>query len=441
MTSIIKNFFFAPRSSDIDNEDSVNSVARTSRAFIYQLLAIDFVLCCLIVWFIPYTEIDWIAYMQEVQGFLGGELDYTKLKGDTGPLVYPAGFVYLYSALYYITDHGKNIFLAQCLFVGVYLAVSFVVMEIFRLARLPKGLCVLLLLSKRIHSIFMLRCFNDCFAMLFAYIAIYYFMKNRWSLGCTWFSLAVSIKMNVLLMAPGLFCIMVMTFSVPRWIYLLSICAFIQLALGAPFLATYPVQYLTKAFELSRVFTYTWTVNFRFLSEETFVSKPLGLFLLACTIASWIVLAVRRWTKRSYALNRPENIVATMFESSFTGILFARTLHYQFYSWFFHQLPFLLYYSCWHEGHPLLHLWKFVVMIGIEYAFNKFPSTELSSGILVASLFAIEFCALFISQDCPASQKSRHVSEQRNIAVEEEKSSSSKGRRSSSGATDKKKKK
>ncbi len=80
-------------------------------------------------------------------------------------------------------------------------------------------------------------------------------------------------------------------------------------------------------------------------------------------------------------------------------------------------------------------------MIGIEYAFNKFPSTELSSGILVASLFAIEFCALFISQDCPASQKSRHVSEQRNIAVEEEKSSSSKGRRSSSGATDKKKKK
>ncbi len=37
------------------------------------------------------TEIDWIAYMQEVGGFMGGELDYLKLKGDTGPLVYPAG--------------------------------------------------------------------------------------------------------------------------------------------------------------------------------------------------------------------------------------------------------------------------------------------------------------------------------------------------------------
>jgi alpha-1,3-mannosyltransferase len=34
------------------------------------------------------TEIDWIAYMQEVTGVLGGELDYLNLKGDTGPLVW-----------------------------------------------------------------------------------------------------------------------------------------------------------------------------------------------------------------------------------------------------------------------------------------------------------------------------------------------------------------
>jgi alpha-1,3-mannosyltransferase len=33
------------------------------------------------------TEIDWVAYMQEVGGFLAGEHDYAKLKGDTGPLV------------------------------------------------------------------------------------------------------------------------------------------------------------------------------------------------------------------------------------------------------------------------------------------------------------------------------------------------------------------
>ncbi len=34
-----------------------------------------------------YTEIDWIAYMQEVEGVVNGTYDYYKLKGDTGPLV------------------------------------------------------------------------------------------------------------------------------------------------------------------------------------------------------------------------------------------------------------------------------------------------------------------------------------------------------------------
>jgi ALG3 protein len=34
------------------------------------------------------TEIDWQTYMQQVHGFLAGERDYSKLTGDTGPLVY-----------------------------------------------------------------------------------------------------------------------------------------------------------------------------------------------------------------------------------------------------------------------------------------------------------------------------------------------------------------
>lgn len=33
------------------------------------------------------TEIDWKAYMDEVEGVINGTYDYTELKGDTGPLV------------------------------------------------------------------------------------------------------------------------------------------------------------------------------------------------------------------------------------------------------------------------------------------------------------------------------------------------------------------
>lgn len=33
------------------------------------------------------TEIDWKAYMAEVEGVINGTYDYTQLQGDTGPLV------------------------------------------------------------------------------------------------------------------------------------------------------------------------------------------------------------------------------------------------------------------------------------------------------------------------------------------------------------------
>ena len=46
------------------------------------------------------TNIDWDAYMEEVEGVVNGTYDYTLLKGDTGPLVYPAGFVYIFYGLY-----------------------------------------------------------------------------------------------------------------------------------------------------------------------------------------------------------------------------------------------------------------------------------------------------------------------------------------------------
>ena len=33
------------------------------------------------------TEIDWEAYMEEVEGVINGTYDYTNLRGGTGPLV------------------------------------------------------------------------------------------------------------------------------------------------------------------------------------------------------------------------------------------------------------------------------------------------------------------------------------------------------------------
>jgi alpha-1,3-mannosyltransferase len=36
---------------------------------------------------VRYTEIDWSTYMQQVRHYMKGELNYTRIRGDTGPVV------------------------------------------------------------------------------------------------------------------------------------------------------------------------------------------------------------------------------------------------------------------------------------------------------------------------------------------------------------------
>ena len=57
------------------------------QAMSWSLLAVETVLCLGVVAGVSYTEIDWRAYMDEVEGAINGTMDYTELKGDTGPLV------------------------------------------------------------------------------------------------------------------------------------------------------------------------------------------------------------------------------------------------------------------------------------------------------------------------------------------------------------------
>lgn len=51
---------------------------------------------------------------------LQGERDYSRLGGSTGPLVYPAGFLYIYTLLHWLSGGGR-IVPAQWLFIFFYL--------------------------------------------------------------------------------------------------------------------------------------------------------------------------------------------------------------------------------------------------------------------------------------------------------------------------------
>ena len=54
---------------------------------------------------------------------------------SSGPLVYPAGHVVIYDALYRLTHGGTDIFRAQCIFLAVYLVALSVVMACYRQAK------------------------------------------------------------------------------------------------------------------------------------------------------------------------------------------------------------------------------------------------------------------------------------------------------------------
>lgn len=65
--------------------------------------------------------------------------------------------------------------------------------------------------------------------------------------------------------------------------------------LGLPFLQGYPREYLTGAFDFSRVFLYEWTVNWRFVPEDVFLSKLFAKGLLIVHLVILVIFLLNRW--------------------------------------------------------------------------------------------------------------------------------------------------
>lgn len=354
------------------------------------------------------TEIDWVAYMQEVGGYESGERDYMNLKGDTGPLVYPAGFVHLFSWLKYITK--GEVLAAQWVFAILYLATQLVVMAIYIHTKSfpPLGL-VLLCVSRRLHSIFVLRLFNDCWAMFVAYLGVWLLQRQRVAGAIFVFSVAVSIKMNVLLFAPGVLAVAMKTSNLKDTLKGVFAGIMFQVVVALPFIREHPWSYLSRAFEFSRVFIYKWTVNWKFIPEQWFLSRQFAILLLLIHLRllwafvnhNWFIeeggvsqaliqfFGMRRSTQSKVNSDR---IVSIVFMSNYLGILCARSLHYQFYSWYFHTIPFLLVRS------NVSLSYKLIVFLGIEVSWNIFPSNEYTS----ANLFLMHVCLLCFSWLYPA---------------------------------------
>lgn len=359
--------------------------------------------------------------------------------------MYPAGFVYLYSMLYYVTDQGSNVLLAQYIFVGVYLLQLYATLRMYARTRKvpPYALVLVTLTSYRMHSIYALRLFNDPLAVLLFYWALDCFLADRWFRGSTLYSLAVSVKMSVLLYAPCLLLAYLACCGGLKGATLhISWCALLQLLLGAPFLYANFWGYVHGSFDVGRVFEHRWTVNYRFLERAVFESRVLHVGLLALHLLLLMVFLPLAWryltsydklkqiemqlkpqldqpaskgkgaaatTKKQRmdaSLSRDQQrfldayegalrrrsvgdstfsvdfsssaqlLVLPMFVANLVGVACARSLHYQFYTWYFHSLL----YVAWCAQMPRVLV---LLLLGVlEYCWNCYPSTECSSALL-----------------------------------------------------------
>ncbi|XP_075259237.1 dol-P-Man:Man(5)GlcNAc(2)-PP-Dol alpha-1,3-mannosyltransferase-like [Convolutriloba macropyga] len=374
----------------------------------YLLLTIEIFLSLAVIKYVSYTEIDWQAYMQEVGGFMNGTYNYSQLSGSTGPLVYPSGFVYLFSLLSIVTNYGENIKLAQYIFMLLYLMNVYVVAKLYRRAGMPAFLLITLsCLSYRLHSIFMLRLFNDCFCAFFLYVSIFYLTKHSYILSALVFSLALSVKMNALLFLPGFLVILTCCGGILLCTKFIAIIVISQIIFAGQFLYHAPIDYLGKAFEFNRVFFFKWTVNWRFLGENMFSNPLFHKFLLLSHLVLLFLFAWFKWKPRVlrfldiitpnfrglFPAMEPREMISILFECNFIGILCSRTLHYQFYSWYYHTIPFLLYNNA-RLPYPVVVL----MVCLIEYSWNVYPSTNVSSFMLLIS-------HLFILASCWTSRK------------------------------------
>lgn len=323
----------------------------------YGLIILDASLTWFIIHRIPFTNVDWETYIEQADVVLAGGFDYAQIRGATGPIAYPAGHCYFFGLLRLL---GAGVRASQVIFAGIYLVMMWAVFEIYRHAGAPAWIMALCVLSKRVHSIFVLRLFNDGISQCLLFVAVLCFMKRRHVGGSVLYSLAVSVKMQPLLMCPAIGLHLVLSGGWSHALGHIGVMLSVQALLAAPFLWASPGSYLAQSFGGPGDLQHAWSVNWRCLPSEVFFHPGFPCVLLAMHAALLLWFAQYRWTPPKGLLDariwawrgrtevNPAQLANFLFSCNFVGILCLRTMHFQFLVWYFHMVPLL----AWHALKP-----------------------------------------------------------------------------------------
>jgi len=225
-------------------------------------------------------------------------------------------------------------------------------------------------------------------------------------MGSQAYSWGLGIKMSLLLALPAVGLMLFLGRGMAGSLKQAWMMIQLQLVIALQFLPTNTVGYFRRAFEFSRVFMFKWTVNWRYVGEDVFLSKAFSISLLVGHVSTLVLFITTRWLRPAekpiwdMAMNAlegkeplgalqhavsirisPNYILTAILTANAIGMLFARSLHYQFYAYIALSTPFLL----WRSGmHPIL---QYALWVAQEWAWNVYPSTDTSSMVVVGILF------------------------------------------------------
>ena len=109
------------------------------------------------------------------------------------------------------------------------------------------------------------------------------------------FSIAISVKLFVLLYLPAFLVVLVKQRGLVTIIWLCLTIFSVQGLLASPFVLERPLPYFRTAFNFGCVFLYQWTVNRRFLSEKRFLDPNLAKASVVGHVSVLVVFGLFRW--------------------------------------------------------------------------------------------------------------------------------------------------
>jgi alpha-1,3-mannosyltransferase len=291
----------------------------------------------------PLHPIDYPTYQQQVQKWNDGICNYKDIWGTTGPLVYPAVHIWIFWLIGLV---AKDDFTAQLIFMLIQLTMTWFVYRILEKTSPEPWLdATFFYFTVRGRNVFVNGLFNDGISMIFVYLGysllVQYPLRTRaiWMRVIFAFSLAAGIKMSALLHAPGLLVVAIYDLGLKDTAIASIPSIFVHLLLAWPFLRCNAWSYLHNSFEFDREFHWFLSMNWKWLPEAVFHSRTWHVFLLSCTVVFMAIFAIR-WYRNPQKNNA--SLIQYLFASHFVGIVFSRSLHYSFWIWYLHTIPFLL---------------------------------------------------------------------------------------------------